>query len=169
MSTLLDRTGAPPCTWLLAMIYVCFVLNHTYNATIKNIPMNVATCSTCDISPLLSFHFWQPVYFKLDDSNFPGDFTEETDRFVDVSENVGNDMTFSILNTTTHKVINRSNVRPAGEPASPNLRIDPLTAPEIVNLGTFLQISSIAKKFPLLLNQIHQMILLLRLIILCLS
>ena len=34
-NTLLDRTGAPSFTWLLAMCYVCFVLNHTYNATIK--------------------------------------------------------------------------------------------------------------------------------------
>ena len=42
-------------------------------------------------------------------------------------------MTFSILNITTNKVISRYNVRPAGEPSSPNLRIDPLAAPEVVN------------------------------------
>ena len=41
-------------------------------------------------------------------------------------------MTFSILNTTTNKVINRSSVRPAGDPVSPNLRLDPLTTPEVV-------------------------------------
>ena len=41
-------------------------------------------------------------------------------------------MTFSILNATTNKVVNRSNVRTAGDPASYNLRIDLLTTPEIV-------------------------------------
>ena len=41
-------------------------------------------------------------------------------------------MTFSILNTATNKVINRSSVRPAGDPVSPNLRLGPLTTPEIV-------------------------------------
>ena len=42
-NTTLDRTGKPLCVWFLTMIYVCFVLNHAYNATIKNIPMNSAT------------------------------------------------------------------------------------------------------------------------------
>ena len=41
-------------------------------------------------------------------------------------------MTFSIINVTSNKVISRSNVRPAGETTSPNLRIDHLTAPEVV-------------------------------------
>ena len=49
-----------------------------------------------------------------------------------ISENVGHYMAFSILITTTNKVINISSVRPAGDPASPNLRLDPLTTPEIV-------------------------------------
>ena len=56
-NTLLDRTGAPAYTWLLAILYVCFVLNFTYNAVINNVPMNLATGSTCDISPLLRFRF----------------------------------------------------------------------------------------------------------------
>ena len=59
-NTLLNRTGALPCVWLLAMIYVCFALNHIYNATIKNMHMNAATCSTCDSSPFLRFNLWQP-------------------------------------------------------------------------------------------------------------
>ena len=49
-----------------------------------------------------------------------------------ISENVGHDMNFSILNETTNKVISRHNVRPVGEPPSPSLRMDPLTAPEVV-------------------------------------
>ena len=46
-------------------------------------------------------------------------------------------MTFSILNTATNKVVSRSNVRTADEPNSPNLSIDPLTAPEVVTSRHF--------------------------------
>ena len=49
-----------------------------------------------------------------------------------ISENVGYDVTFSILNATTNKVISRSNIRIEGDPTSSNLRIDPLTAPKVV-------------------------------------
>ena len=94
--------------------------------------MNKATGSTCDISSLLRFHFWQPFYFNSDDSNFPSGSTEETGRFVGISENEGHEMNFSILNITTNKVISMSNSRPEGEPTLPNLRIDPLTAPDVV-------------------------------------
>ena len=49
-----------------------------------------------------------------------------------ISDNVGHDMNFYIINTTTNKVISRNNTRLAGEPTSPNLRIYPLTTPEVV-------------------------------------
>ena len=35
INALLDRTGTPAFAWLLSMYYVCFILNHTHNATIK--------------------------------------------------------------------------------------------------------------------------------------
>ena len=41
--TLIDRTGAPSSTWLLEMGYVYFVLDQTYNVTIKNMHLNAAT------------------------------------------------------------------------------------------------------------------------------
>ena len=46
------------------------MLNYTYNATIKDVPMNKATKSTYDINPLLLFKFWEPIYFIHDDSDF---------------------------------------------------------------------------------------------------
>ena len=104
-NTLLDRTGAPPFAWLLAMTYVCFVLNHAYNESIKNIPINVATGSTCDMSPLLRFHFWQHAYFNAEDKGFPSKPAETKGRFVGISENVGHAMTFKIFNPATNKVI----------------------------------------------------------------
>ena len=53
-------------------------------------------------------------------------------RLVSISENLGHDVTFSLLNATTNNVISRSNVMPTGEHASPNFIIFPLTAPEVV-------------------------------------
>ena len=101
----MDRVGAPSFTWLLAMTYVCFILNHTYNATIKNIPLNAATGTTCDMSPLLRFHFWQPIYFQDTESSFPNDTNETRGRFVGISENVGHDMTFRVFNPGPNKLI----------------------------------------------------------------
>ena len=131
-NTLLDRTGAPAYTWLLAITYVCFVLNFTYNAVIDNVPMNLATGSTEDISPLLRFRYWQPVYYMNDDSDFPSDSTEERGRFVGISESVGHYMTFKILTDKSTKIIHRSNVRPADVPLDKNIRLDPLTVPCVV-------------------------------------
>ena len=135
--TLLDRTVAPSFTWLLAMTYFCFVLNQACNQEIVIIPMNVAACLTCDVSPLLRFHFCQPVYFNSDDSSFQSKSTEQSVRFVGINENVGHDMTFSILNVATNKVVSRSNVRLVDETTSPNLRINTLTTPGVVTSRHF--------------------------------
>ena len=129
---LLDRTGAPKFAWLLAMCYVCFVLNHTYNATIKQIHLNAAAVSTCDVSPLLRFHFWEPVLFITDDSVFPSDSPEERGRLVGISENVGHNVNFKILNSSTNKTVDRYNVRSATDNETPNFRDDPVNSPEVI-------------------------------------
>ena len=41
-------------------------------------------------------------------------------------------MTFKLLNAYTRKIIIRSAVRPADDDKSSNLRVDPLTYPEII-------------------------------------
>ena len=66
-NTIMDRTGSTAYTWLLVLIYVWLLLNHTFNATIKCVPIQKAIASTADISPLLCFYWWQSIYCKLDD------------------------------------------------------------------------------------------------------
>jgi hypothetical protein len=44
---IMDRTGAPPETWLLCIHYVCFLLNQTYNTSIKNVPLIQLTGNHC--------------------------------------------------------------------------------------------------------------------------
>ena len=73
------------------------------------------------MSPLLRFHFWEPMLFNIEDASFPSDSPEERGHFVGISENAGHDVTFKILNSSTNKIINRSNVRSAKHNKSPNL------------------------------------------------
>ena len=117
----MDRVGAPACTWLLALLYVCFLLNHMYDTTIRNVPLTALSGVTVDISPLLRFHFYQEVYYKLHESEFPSSSKEGIGHFVGISEHVGHAMTFKILTKDTNKVIYRSLVRPV-DPHDPNLR-----------------------------------------------
>jgi hypothetical protein len=65
----------------------------------------MSTGSPNDISPLLCFHFWEPVYYKFDNSDFPSDSHEKRGHFVGISESVGHAMTFKILTDDTLKVI----------------------------------------------------------------
>ena len=111
---IMDRTGAPGSTWLLCLCYVCYLLNHSFNGTIQDIPMTKLTGSTVDISPLLRFAFWDKVYYKMDDSDchFPSTSKEGVGHIVGISEHVGHAMTWKILTLPTRKIIYRSQVRP---------------------------------------------------------
>ena len=120
---ILDRTGAPPSTWLLCLLYVIFLLNHTFCNAINAVPIQRLRGSTPDISPLLCFHFWEEVYYRHDDSDFPSESTEGHGHFVGIAENVGHSMTFKILTSDTNKIIFRSSVRSA-EKGDRNLRAD---------------------------------------------
>jgi hypothetical protein len=107
-------------------MYVCFLLNNTWCEVVDDIPIRMSTGSTNNISPLLCFHFWEPVYYKFDNSDFPSDSREKLGHFVGISESVGHAMTFKILMDNTLKVIHRSNVRLALNLHAKNLRLDPL-------------------------------------------
>jgi hypothetical protein len=92
----MDCTGAPASTWLLCLLYVCYLLNHTYNTTIKGVPLNKLTGSTVDISPLLRFHFWQKVYYKQAKNTYPSESKEGLGHIVGISKHVGLMMTWKI-------------------------------------------------------------------------
>ena len=62
---LLDWAGAPSSLWLLALMHVCFITNLASNASIGYaIPLQVLEGTTPDISSLLQFDFYEPVYYK---------------------------------------------------------------------------------------------------------
>ena len=122
-NNVLDRTGAPAFTWLLCIMYVCFLLNHTYNATVNGVPLTLATGQQADISPLLNFTFWQKVFYRKEEDshgNFPSDSPELEGHWVGIYENIGHRMTYKILTANLH-VIPRSAIRAANNSAAPNL------------------------------------------------
>jgi hypothetical protein len=68
-----------------------------------------------DISPLLYFYFWQPVYFLVDESeqHFPGKSKELRGRWVGITDDTGEEVC-------------RSAIRLALDPTMKNLREDPI-------------------------------------------
>ena len=113
--------------------YVCFLLNNVSSDNLSGaVPIQVLTGSTNDISPLLFFRWYEPVYYNVDDSNFPSDSREKCRRWVGVAEHVGHTMTFKILTDDTRKIIYHSNIRSALDPNSQNLRMDLLNDDKLV-------------------------------------
>ena len=131
-NTLLDRTRAPSFCWMLDMCSFFFILNHTWNRTIKITPLQASTGSTYDISRLSKFAFWKPIYFSHDDPTFGSYSPEECSHFLGMSVNVDHVMIFKILKDDTQKIIFRSNVRPGNYPISRNFRIGPTNMSAII-------------------------------------
>jgi hypothetical protein len=115
-------------------MYVCFVLNNAFSKIIQSTPLRQAYGTDNDISPMLYFSFYEPVYYLVDETTFPSKSKELRGRWVGVSENVGHFMTYKIMTDDTHQIIHRSNIRSAADPNARNLRLDPLNdkLPEVI-------------------------------------
>ena len=65
----MNTSGCPACCWLLCLQYICVVLNHLASPTLQGIcPVQVLEGTTPDISFLLHFSFYEPVYYRIDSS-----------------------------------------------------------------------------------------------------
>ena len=112
------------------MSWVCVILNHSVDPSIGDgtmTPLMMSTFNMTDISPLLVFTFWQPVYVLLDakEQSFPGKSKEVCGRFVGICEHIGHNMTFKILLDDSHEIVCRSLVCSALDPDLLNLRLEP--------------------------------------------
>ena len=122
-NTLMDRTGSPSKFWLLCLLYTVYVLNRLSTESLQwKTPMEAAFGQKPDISALLAFRWWEPVYYAQHDT-FPNP-KEMTGRIVGVAEHQGDAMTWLVLDDKSQKVLARSAVRTALDPNSPNLRAD---------------------------------------------
>jgi hypothetical protein len=120
---IMDCTGTPPQYWLLCLLYVIYLLNRLSTESLGwATPYEKAFGQKPDISALLAFRWWEPVYFASTGS-YP-DTKERSGRMVGIAEHQGDAMTWLILDDITLQVVTRSAVRSALDPASPNLRAE---------------------------------------------
>ena len=121
----MNGSGAPANCWLLCLIYVCYLLNHiTCTALDGKIPLLPLNGITPDISIILLFTFYQPVFYATYDQNFPSESEENAAYWVGFGEHCGNAMTHKILDHDTQKIIYRSAVGPK-KSSTPNHRLAP--------------------------------------------
>ena len=108
-----------------AFIYVCYLLNHiACSALDGKIPLLALTGITPDISIILHFTFYQPVFYASYDQHFPSESEERSGKWVGFGEHCGDAMTHKILDHDTQKIIYRSAVRPK-KSSTPNHRLAP--------------------------------------------
>ena len=117
-NTVMNTSGCPACCWLLRLQYICVVLNHLASPTLQGIcPVQALEGTTPDISFLLHFSFYEPVYYRIDSSepdlNFPSSSNEKKGYWVGFVDNQGDSLTWRILTEDTQKIIIRSGVRSA--------------------------------------------------------
>ena len=74
VNIIMDRSGCPADCWLLCLEYTVYLLNRISTPSLngKN-PFTVLTGRMADISTLLHFHFYQPVYYKAYNDVYPKD------------------------------------------------------------------------------------------------
>ena len=91
-------------------------------------PLQALAGQVPDISHFLHFSFWEPIYYKVDESGpdhrFPSQSNEKRGHWVGFAENKGDQLNWKILTDDTNTIIIRSAVRSATK-TSPNLRLDP--------------------------------------------
>ena len=122
---MLDRTGAPPSLWLLCVYYVVYLLNRLSSETIDwKTPIEAATGQQPDISAIISFRWYEPVYYKSHSSSYPSSSNEKLGRIVGVAEHKGDALTFLVLDTLNNQVLARSELRSAVTVDTPNIRAE---------------------------------------------
>ena len=117
-NTVMNTSGCPACCWLLCLQYICVVLNHLASPTLQGIcPVQALEGTTPDISFLLHFSFYEPIYYSIDSSepdlHFPSSSNEKKGYWVGFADNQGDSLTWRILTEDTEKIIIRSGVRSA--------------------------------------------------------
>ena len=101
-NTVMNTSGCPACCWLLCLQYICVVLNHLASPTLQGIcPVQALEGTTPDISFMLHFSFYEPVYYRIDSSepdlNFPSSSNEKKGYWVGFADNQGDHLTWRIL------------------------------------------------------------------------
>ena len=102
---------------------VRYLLNHIACAALGDkIPIFALAGITPDISIILLFTFYQPVFYATHDQHFPSESEERGSYWVGLGEHCGNGVIHKLLDHETQKIIYRSAVRPK-KSSTPNHRL----------------------------------------------
>ena len=108
---LLDITGAPDTAWFLAVSYLADIHNICFDPTIHMVPKQKRHGVTVDISAYLQHAFWDPILYYDHEASWPAT-KERSGRWVGVCKNVGDVLTYWIVDDQTKQLLARSVVRP---------------------------------------------------------
>ena len=122
-NTIMNRSGAPADCWLLCMIQASYILNHlSCEALASNVPLGMLYGVSPDISILLLYTFYQPVFHATHNQSYTSASEERAARWVGFGVHVGDALTHKLLDDNTKKILYRSAVRPS-DSAHPNKRL----------------------------------------------
>ena len=111
--TIMNRTGAPAGCWLLTLQYVCYRFNDISTASPGDqVHLQVLYGVTPDISIVLLYTFYQPIFYATHDQHFPSESEESAGYWVGFAENCGDSLTHKALDAETLRIIHRSTLRP---------------------------------------------------------
>jgi hypothetical protein len=123
---ILNITNTPYVWWPLCVEYIALVKNHTARSTLGfRTPMEKRTGQTPDVSKLLQYRWWEPVYF-LDEEGI-----ETLGRWAGVAEHVGDELTFIVVSDATSHAMFRSDLRTATDPNAPNFQAETKAADKL--------------------------------------
>ena len=127
VNNIMNRVGAPAELWLLCLEYVCYLLNHLSCPSLGGVcPITFLTGQIPDISALLQYHFYEPVYYLGGTGQeFPSKSEEKLGYWVGIHETCGDALTYKVLASSSRKVLPRSTLRSAAKTGENNLRLDP--------------------------------------------
>ena len=84
--------------------YVCYILNHISTASLGGqVPLQVLYGVTPDISIIVLYTFYQPVFYATHDQHFPSDSEERAGFCVGFAEHCGDSLTHMVLDAVTPK------------------------------------------------------------------
>ena len=113
INQVMDRKNIPDWLWDATGEYIAECRHHWARKKLNWwTPLEAMTGDTPDISHLLHFDYYQPVYY-LTPASFP-ETKEKLGRWLGPAKNVGDAMTWKIL-TEKRSIIARSAVRPADD------------------------------------------------------